>query len=138
MIERALRGTWSTELRDYAALLHMRENWRIGQIRVEDESWLSGRTLAELDLRSEGVVVLGIEREGEAYEGAPSGNSYLEAGDTILVYGQAERLFELSGRTRQDSGAHDDAKLDEERRREEEKREIDNADGRPERVRDAS
>ncbi|GMM92723.1 cation:proton antiporter regulatory subunit [Qipengyuania sp. MTN3-11] len=137
MLERALSGTRSTELRDYAALLHMREDWRIGEIRVEEESWLSDRTLAELDLRSEGVVVLGIEREGEAYEGAPSGDSYLEAGDTILVYGEAERLSELSERLRQDSGAHEDAKRDEEKRREKEEREIDNAGGKGQRDRDA-
>jgi len=127
MIERALSTSHTAELRDYAALLHMRDDWRIGEILVEEASWLSNRALADLDLRSEGVVVLGIEHENDAYEGAPSGKSRLEAGDTILVYGEAERLSELSERSQQDTQAHENAKRDEGKRREKEKREIDDA-----------
>jgi K+/H+ antiporter YhaU regulatory subunit KhtT len=67
------------------------------EIAVRSGDWVAGHSLADLRLRDEGVVVLGIERDGE-YIGAPSADTVLLAGDTLVAYGRERRLCELDSR----------------------------------------
>ena len=55
-------------------------------------SELARGTLAELGLQERGIVVLGIDRAGGAFEGVPSGEARLAPGDTAILYGRAEAL----------------------------------------------
>ncbi|MGP1358289.1 MAG: TrkA C-terminal domain-containing protein [Roseicyclus sp.] len=109
VIRRALRNLAASELRDYAALLHLREDWHVSLVDVEDGGWLAQRTLAELDLQAEGVTILGIERHGGDFRGAPSGGTRLVTGDRLIVYGKAGRLQELRRRRERDDRAHTEA-----------------------------
>lgn len=68
-------------------------------MRVEEDSWLANKTLIELDLRKEGITVLGIDRKGEDYLGSPSGNSKILPHDVITVYGKAEVFESIYKRT---------------------------------------
>jgi len=86
------------EARDYAQLLHLGGRWSVGEVAVREGDWLAGRRLAELDLRAEGVAVLGIERPDGRYIGAPGFDTRVEAGEILLLYGQQERLNELDQR----------------------------------------
>jgi uncharacterized protein with PhoU and TrkA domain len=79
------------EARDYAQLLHLDGCWSVGEVAVRDGDWLAGRRLDELDLRAEGVAVLGIERRSGAYLGAPGFHTRVDAGDILLLYGPRER-----------------------------------------------
>ena len=106
LIERALARTTTLELRDYAGLLHLREGWRVGEVRVEPGTWLADRTLRDLRLRDEGVTVLGIERADGSWQGAPPPGTRLAEHDLLVLYGQSRRLSELAERRRADAGAH--------------------------------
>jgi uncharacterized protein with PhoU and TrkA domain len=74
------------------------------ELAVQPEDWLCRRSLADLDLPSEGVLVLGIERRGGDYVGAPRGAMQLTAGDTVLLYGPREVLTNLDQRRQGASG----------------------------------
>lgn len=112
-IKRILDRTSSFELRDYTRLLNLHRDYHVADLAVSEDSWLAGETLGELQLRSEeGVVILGIRREGGTYIGAPSAEDEITAGDTLIAYGQAERLRELVDRSADDHEAHEDAKDD--------------------------
>lgn len=111
-IERVLSRRGTFELRDYSNLLNLHRGYRVVEITVGEDDWLSSASLAELDLPAEGVVVLGIRRNDGTYVGAPPGDEEITAGDTLVAYGQADRLRELADRTARDTRAHEDAKED--------------------------
>ena len=96
LIERFLRNTAPLELRDYAGLLHLREDWRVAEAEVIEGSRLSRGPLRTLGLREMGVLVLGVERSDGRWEGAPGPETRLSAGDTAILYGRAEVLKRVS------------------------------------------
>lgn len=110
IIRRLLSRFTDLDLRDYAGLLHLHGGWRVSVIDVEEDSWLSRRELGDLDLWSEGVTVLGVERGDGGFVGAPGGDTRLRTGDRVILYGASERLQELRGRRGGDQAAHEDAK----------------------------
>jgi hypothetical protein len=100
----ALRRWTRLDTRDYVSLLHLGRAYAVVELDVREGDWLAGRTLAELDLRSEGALVLGIERggRGEAsdgtYVGVPRGPTAVRAGDVLVAYGRSTLLDELDRR----------------------------------------
>ena len=86
------------ELRDYAGLLHLADGHSVMHLMVHEGAWLCSRTLGELELREEGVAVLGIERASGEYVGAPHRTTDIRPGDTLVAYGNSEALVELSQR----------------------------------------
>ncbi len=74
-------------------------------IEVKEEEWLCKRKLKDLALNQEGVLVLGIQRRGGPYIGAPQGDVSLEMGDTLTCYGQVSMLENLA---RRKPGPHGD------------------------------
>jgi hypothetical protein len=72
-IVRALRRWAQLDVRDYVSLLDLAGEYDISELEVEEDDWLADRTLRELHLRDEGVVVLGLQRPGAGYAGAPDG-----------------------------------------------------------------
>jgi hypothetical protein len=87
---------------DYTQLLGITHGYSISQIRVKENSWLANRTLRELELDREGILVLGIYRkkgDREVYIGAPRGDTLVKPGDVLVCYGPEKVLLELSRRT---------------------------------------
>jgi len=101
-MSRAIRwalGRWTDlEVRDYAALLHLSGDFHVTEMKVRDNDWLAGKQLQQLHLSAEGVLVLGVERADGSYVGAPRGQTELQAGDTLLIYGRQQRIAELDER----------------------------------------
>jgi len=97
-IRRALQTWTKLEIRDYASLLRLSDDFAVSEVRVEDTDWVVGKTLAELNLHGEGITVLGIQRSDGGYVGVPTGGSSVHAGDVLLLYGQAEAIERLDGR----------------------------------------
>lgn len=99
------------EAQDYAGLLHLGGDWSVGQIGVTEGDWLANARLADLDLRAEGVAVLGVERRDGTYLGAPDFDTCVVPGDVLLLYGQGSKLRELDNRPAGPDGdrAHGDA-----------------------------
>ena len=104
-------------MRDYADLLHLSGDFTVAELIVDERDWLAERTLGELHLRDEGVVVLGITRSSGDWIGAPDGDTTAPAGDVLVVYGREDRVEELDERSRDESGdrAHELAVAEQER-----------------------
>lgn len=134
LIKRALGRTATFEVRDYLGLLNLDREFTVADLTVQEESWLADKRLDELELRSnEGINVLGIRREDGTFIGAPNGEHELTPGDTVIAYGQRDRLVELAERSVGDEAAHERAKdayqrlIARERRLDPEQRETDRA-----------
>lgn len=105
-------GRWTDlDARDYGALLHLAEQYGVGEILVREGDWLAARTLEELKLRDEGVVVLGLTLADGAWVGSPTFDVQIHAGERVVAYGPLERLRDLDHRRRGHDGdrAHDAA-----------------------------
>lgn len=97
VLQRFLDGEKSISLRDYAGLLQLAHDYDIGELSIREGDWLSGKSLARLKLNDEGVIVLGVERDG-GYDGTPRGDYVIETGDILVLYGRNEVLQELDNR----------------------------------------
>ena len=104
VIERVLRRYTDLEVRDYAALLHLRGQWRVAQIPVEVDDWMTARPLGQLRLPDEGVAVLGVERAEGAWIGAPSEDLQLGVGDVVVLYGREPILDDIAARIHGEEG----------------------------------
>ncbi len=98
VIRWALHRWTDLEVRDFAALLHLSGGYHVTELKVSDDNWLAGKRLQQLRLSAEGVLVLGVERADGSYIGVPRGQTRLEPGDTLLIYGHEDRLAELDNR----------------------------------------
>jgi hypothetical protein len=103
LVARLLSRYTDVQIRDYAGLLELEGGYRVVELVVEPQDWMAGQTLAALRLRDEGVVVLGISRRGD-WIGAPAGQTRVEPGDTLVLYGLEETVCELDERQRGASG----------------------------------
>jgi K+/H+ antiporter YhaU regulatory subunit KhtT len=98
LIDKALKHYTSLEVRDFASLLGLSEEYRIVEIVIEPSDWLAGKTLEEVDLREEGVVVLAIQREKGTFLGTPDKETPINRGDTLIVYGHVAAIQALNER----------------------------------------
>jgi len=98
LIDRALNRWSDLDVRDYADLLELSGDYAVAELAVDPGDWLADKTLGELELRDEGVVVLGITRADGEWIGAADGDTELHAGDVLIVYGREERVAEIDAR----------------------------------------
>lgn len=106
LISRVLHRWTDLAVRDYAGLLRLAGEYGISELLVQEGDWLAGKTLGELNLRDEGVVVLGIYRPGRGYIGVPKGPTAVLANDLLVVYGRSSVLAELDRRSAGWAGDH--------------------------------
>jgi hypothetical protein len=99
VVEWALRRWTRLDLRDYVSLLRLAGEFSVVELPIAPGGWLADRTLAALDLRSEGALVLGIEQSDGSYLGVPRGPTHLRSGDVAIVYGRASLLEEIGRRS---------------------------------------
>lgn len=92
MINRMLQRYTDLEIQDFAAVLHLKDDYKISEKKVSEDDWMCNKTLIELNLREEGITVLGIDREDEDYFGSPSGNFKILPNDIVTSYGKAEGI----------------------------------------------
>ncbi|MFP5377029.1 MAG: TrkA C-terminal domain-containing protein [Acidimicrobiia bacterium] len=104
VIGRALARFTDLDVRDYAALLHVSGEYEVKEMLAVPDGWITGRTLGELRLRDEGVLVLGIVRADGSYLGVPTRETRIEAGDTAILYGRDGAFAELTARRRGEAG----------------------------------
>jgi len=95
------------DVRDYDSLLQLDGDFRVTELYVRPEDWLANRTLADSELRSEGVNVLGVERAGGEYEGNPTARTRIHPGDNVILYGRTASLERLDKRRRGARGDRD-------------------------------
>ncbi|HEC96916.1 MAG TPA: potassium transporter KefB, partial [Nitrospirae bacterium] len=69
----------------------------VSALRIEENSPLVGKTLAQTDLRRKfGVTVVAIRRNSQILSN-PDGDSQIRAGDVLLVLGSPEKIAAVSG-----------------------------------------
>lgn len=117
VINKMLKRFTDLDVRDYAAVLHLAGEYTVGEILIRPSSWLANRYLDEVDLRAEGIAVLGITREDGTYIGIPHGTTRILPYDTLIVYGRAGALEQIDQRRRDTAGdtAHQKAVEEQER-----------------------
>jgi hypothetical protein len=93
-----LRRWGRFQIRDHVAILQLEGGYAVTELLVEPNDWLAKKTLVELRLTEEGVLVLGIQRAEGAYLGTPTSDMEIRAGDTLVLYGLTERINELDQR----------------------------------------
>jgi len=94
----ALRRWTGIDVQDYTGLLRVARDYSVSELLVHEDDWLSGHTLLELQLASEGILVLGVERADGQYIGAPRGQTRIEANDRLILYGRQPTLMSLHAR----------------------------------------
>lgn len=97
-IEYALRRWTQLDVRDYVSLFRLSDGYAVSEIQVDLHDWIANKTLAELRLPSEGVLVLGIQRLDQTYVGAPNAKTMIFSGDLLILYGPGHRIEELNRR----------------------------------------
>lgn len=109
-IGRILSRCTELEVADADRLLHLSGPYSVEEVPVQEGAWVAGRTLGQLRLRDEGIVVLGVGRHGE-YLGTPDGDTQLNVGETLIVYGRGAALARIAGRPEGEEGdrSHEEA-----------------------------
>jgi len=109
-IDQLLNKYSSLKVQDYASLMHLSKDYRIAELLVKQEDWISDRTLKETDLSAEGLLILGINRLHGKYIGAPRGTTKVIPGDTLIVYGRLEEIKNVDIRRKTKRGDKDHEK----------------------------
>ncbi|MGB7343338.1 MAG: TrkA C-terminal domain-containing protein [Pirellulaceae bacterium] len=114
VIQWALKRWTKLDTRDYVSLLQLTTDFAVTELSVSPNDWLAKKTLIELRLPAEGVLVLGIRRREGDYLGAPHASTEIRAFDTVVLYGPIGRIKELDERRAGRTGdkAHQSAKAE--------------------------
>ena len=122
IIARAMHRWTDLDARDYVNLLNLSGSYSVTEKKVEKSDWLANKPLCETKLRKEGVLVLGIYRSDGNYLGTPQGQTVIEPGDTLILYGRAKALNSLDQRKKGTAGEqeHDEAVGEQEKQKQHE------------------
>lgn len=99
-VEHALLKWTKLDVRDYVSLLHLQHGYVVVELQVKQDDWIDGKDLAEANLSSEGVLVLGLTRSSGNYIGSPNGKTKVQHDDVLTIYGTRDRLDDLDIRKR--------------------------------------
>ncbi len=100
----ALKRWTELEVRDYHSLLNVSDSYSIGEIEIHDDNWMVGKTLMEMRLSYEGILVLGIKRKDGNYLGTPRGTMRICPYDRVVLYGRRDALMQLERRPQGEEG----------------------------------
>lgn len=84
--------------RSFERLMTIMDDYEVMEVSAEDNTWLRGSTLAHLKLTEEGVLVLGVVQGNGTYNGVPRGGYQIRDDDKLIMYGQAEKIEQISNR----------------------------------------
>ena len=123
-ISKVLKRYTRLNVQDYSKLLHLAGDYQITELHVSKNDWIANKTLADVGLRDEGIVVIGIERQNGDYLGVPYGETEIFPGDVLVVYGLGGSIEDIDQRVRGRKAEfeHRQKVEDQERRKKEEKR----------------
>ncbi len=97
-LSKALAKWTNLDVRDYVSLLQLQNGFAVTEMLVDPGDWLDGKSLQDAALSHEGILVLGIQKTNGAFIGAPRAADEIHVGDTLVLYGQIDRLKELDQR----------------------------------------
>jgi NhaP-type Na+/H+ and K+/H+ antiporter len=82
----------------FSRMMTLMDDFEITEVKISENPWLTGQILEELKLTDEGMLVLGVVKEGEKYNGVPRGGYHIEADDRLIIYGQSGHIQQLCRR----------------------------------------
>jgi len=106
VIARLVNRFTDLELRDYHHLMQLSSEYAVTELFVEDWEWMAERSLLDLELPEEGVLVLAVQRKDGGFVGAPRGGTIVHSGDTLVLYGRTTVLSDLAVRRANVEGDH--------------------------------
>ena len=95
VINKMLKRYTDIEVQDFAAILHLKDDFKISEKLIDKEDWIANKNLKDLNLRHEGINVLGIDRKGVDYFGSPNGSAMILPDDVVTVYGKSEVIINI-------------------------------------------
>jgi len=98
IIDWALRRVADLDACDYVSLLHLAGEYRLVELLVKPGDWIDGLRLMDARPRNEGLMVLAVKQAEGVFIGTPSGETVIEAGDTLVLYGRAAALDRIDQR----------------------------------------
>ncbi|MFO8012900.1 MAG: TrkA C-terminal domain-containing protein [Phycisphaerae bacterium] len=102
-VDERLRKRLRLKEHSFAEMLTLAPGYGVAELRVDGSSPFAGKTLARSGLREAGVLVLAIRRD-EHVRPTPSADDLIESGDSVICYGDLERMHELVHETPEDAG----------------------------------
>ncbi len=111
IINKMLLKYTDIEVQDYAAVLHLKDNYKISEKKLDGNDWMCHKTLEQLSLSEEGIIILGVDRKDEGYFGSPSGNFELLPDDMITIYGKADGIRSVYERKKGRKAVHEHEKF---------------------------
>lgn len=128
IIDRALTKYSNLDTRDYGNLLHLTGDYRVSELKVESDDWIANRTLQDLRLQDEGILILGVMRSNGDYLGAPNGSTVINSDDMVILYGRDPAIESLDERRHGLSGDQAHAQAVEEQKKVEQEEETKNGE----------
>ena len=116
LLARLLDRYSDLELRDFHHMMRLGGEYAVIELAVQDGDWIAGKSLSELELPDEGVVLLAIQHANGTFFGAPQPHTRVESGDTLFLYGRSGAVADLDHRPASVSGdlAHEHAVAEQE------------------------
>ncbi len=99
LIGRALRRWTDLAGRDSTVLAGLGDGYVVSELAIAANDWVTGRTLEELRLPDEGLLVLRINRNDHDSVAHPSQGNRLACGDVLVLYGHADAIADLDHRS---------------------------------------
>lgn len=100
----ALRTFTKLDVSDFVSIMSLQAGYSVVEFAIDQDDWLTGKTLRELNLTKEGVLILGIRRKDGTFLGAPRADSKTAEGDVLVIYGATDRIEELDHRKANQQG----------------------------------
>ena len=88
VIQRTLERAGVVRAMDLDTMLRVGHGYVVSEYEIDPGHPLIGLNLGETMLGQRGVLVLGIQRENQSYDGAPRRRSVIREGDVLTVYGK--------------------------------------------------
>lgn len=92
MASHALRRYTRASAAGHGELLSLPDRHVVVEVAVRPDAAVAARTLGDLTLNRDGILVLGLARAEGGFESAPPDTAPLQAGDTVFLYGPADAV----------------------------------------------
>jgi K+/H+ antiporter YhaU regulatory subunit KhtT len=107
VIDKVLGRFTSLKGRDYGSLYKLPDDYHIIELQVRKGDWVEERTLADCNVREEGITILGIDRSDGTYLGEPNSETMIFTNDTLILYGREGAIKKLDVRRKGKKGDKD-------------------------------
>ena len=100
VISKSLDRFTDIRVSDFSRLLTLMGGYEVTEVDVAEVPWMVDQSLRGLQLREQGVLVLGIRREAEDFEyiGIPKPDDVIRQGDFLVLYATTEAVEALCAR----------------------------------------